>query len=591
MENKKNKSETWLKYMIEELNIDIKEFADVIGKNDRQLRRYKTDGFPHNKNGNIIKQKCFDYICKKSCFKTYHHIENRIFFKIFKDYFNALNSQPETKVTQKNIADFMGVEQKTISSWMNPGKNKQYTRFSTKRQYQILNFFFSQSMKYLGIEMFSLKFPEHQANNFDYLGYYAIHQNLEYYLKFPKSFFYLMQNGKILSEVDKFMIDYIDMPKELYLMLMRQFEACLRCTKYLPSSIEDYRQRQYLSVLENRDIPDTPISYYPEMKQQYDIYKNLDFSTFFKIVQNTYSALQAKAEILMNKKGYSWNQNTADHFPFTMLERQMQAVSACPFFGTKSEQYYEIQQIRSAFSNWKISEYRELYKKIISMLENDEIYENSKQAYFISISEAAVELSCRPEVELILHHLPAFLDLDFLFNFSNNDIPFESSIFYPFIKKMLVTKNKTSVIREMEAEISKYSSGSFTNLIIENHNYQSIKTEYRKNHDKLQKYLSVCKIKELDMISYLSHFDFHSESENAVRLYEAFDNYMCNLNFSYGETNILELILDKLRFHAEDWYLWGLVRVGMDVNPGMTVQKILDFMETPEEILTFYSET
>ena len=94
--------------MIDELDIDMKEFADAIGKSDKQLKRYKTGGFPHNKNGKDIKQKCFDYICKKSCFKTYHHIENRIFFKIFKDYFNALNSQSETRVTQKKYCRFYG---------------------------------------------------------------------------------------------------------------------------------------------------------------------------------------------------------------------------------------------------------------------------------------------------------------------------------------------------------------------------------------------------------------------------------------------------------------------------------------------------
>ena len=563
--------------MIDELDIDMKELADAISKSDKQLKRYKTGGFPHNKNGKDIKQKCFDYICKKSCFKTYHHIENRIFFKIFKDYFNALNSQSETRVTQKNIADFMGVDQKTVSFWMNPGKNKKYTKFSTKRQYQILNFFFSQSMKNLGIGMYSLKFRENQANNFDYLGYYTICQNLEYYLKFPQSFFYLMQNGKILSEVDKFMIDYIDMPKELYLMLMRQFESCLRYTKYLPSSINDYRQEQFLSIFKNGDFSDTFEYYYPKMKQQYDSYKELDFGTFFKILQDIFSAFRAKAEMIAYKKGYSLN--TMHHL--TMFQRQAKSVLECPFFGTKLEQYYEIQQILAAFSQWNIPEYEKLYKKIVSMMENDEIYEKSKKAYFISSSEAAAELSHIPEEyqKLILNYLPAFLDLDFLWG----RISFESSIFYPFIKKMLITQNKTSIIREMETEIFKYSNGFHQGglqYIDETPTYQMIKTAYRKNHDRLQIYLSICKIRER---SILYEHNFYG---NAMQLNQAFDKYTHHSSFPYRATNILEFILDKLCFSAEDWYLWGLVRIGMDINPEMTIQKILDFLGTPDEILT-----
>ena len=584
MTNEKDKHETWLKYMIDELDIDMYEFASAIGKGDKQLKRYKKNGFPHNKNGKIIKQKCFDYICKKSCFKTYHHIENRIFFKIFKDYFNALNSRPETRVTQKNIADFMGVDQKTISLWMNPDKDKKYTKFSTKRQYQILNFFFSQSMKNLGAGMYFLKFPENQANNFDYLGYYTIHQKLEYYLEFPQSFFYLMQNGKILSEVDEFMIDYIDMPKELYLMLMRQFESCLRYTKYLPSIINDYRQEQFLSIFKNGDFSDTFEYYYPEMKQQYDIYKELDFSTFFKILQDIFSGLRAKAEMLIHKKGYSWN--TIDNV--TILQRQVKAVSECPFFGTKSEQYHEIQQVLAGFSEWNIPEYEELYKKFINIVENDEIYEKSKKEQFISIDETVEKMShiTKEEQAFILNHLSAFLDLNFL----RDRISFESSIFYPFIKKMLITQNKTSIIREMETEISKYSNGFYPDelLSINTPTYQMIKTAYRKNHDKLQTYLSICKIKEQNS-PYKQDLDFYlaDNSENAIRLYQAFDKHTHHSSFPYGATNILEFIRAKLCFCAEDWYLWGLIQIGMDINSTMTIQKILDFMETPDEILTF----
>lgn len=204
--------ETWLKYMMDELNIEIKELASAIGRSEKQVKRYQTDGFPSNKNGKIIKKKCFDHIYKKSCWETYHHIENRIFFNIFINYFNALNSSPETKVTQKDIADFLGVEQKTISKWMNPDKKAKYTKFSTERQYQILNFFFSQSMKYMGETMFSLEMP-YYLGDFDYLGYYAIHQELKYYLNHSAiSFFYLMQNGTVLSEVDQLMFDFIDVP-------------------------------------------------------------------------------------------------------------------------------------------------------------------------------------------------------------------------------------------------------------------------------------------------------------------------------------------------------------------------------------------
>ena len=70
--------ETWLKYMMDELNIEIKELASAIGRSEKQVKRYQTDGFPSNKNGKILKQRCFEYIYKKSCCETYHHIENRI---------------------------------------------------------------------------------------------------------------------------------------------------------------------------------------------------------------------------------------------------------------------------------------------------------------------------------------------------------------------------------------------------------------------------------------------------------------------------------------------------------------------------------
>lgn len=566
---------TWLKYMMDELDIDVKEIASVTGKSTKQVERYRKDGFPHHKNGNEIKQKCFNYICQKSCFRTYHHIENRIFFRMFRDYFNALNSRPETQTTQKEMADFCGVEQKTISSWLNP--DKKYTNFSAERQYQILNFLFSQSMKQMGTALFSLEIPDY-LDDFDYLGYYAIRQELKHYLRYPKKFFCLMQNREILSEADKRMIDYTDMPQELYFLLMRQFEACLRYAKYLPGS-----QKQY---------------------QAHSVYEQLDFSMFFRIFQNSFSALRTKSEqnaiYIMQKPGSVHDR---------ILQRHLKAVSNCQFLGTKQEQHDEIQLILDSFSAWDKKNYEQLYQKLIEIMQNfTPISERVPKRASLRAEQVTEQLRKLTDAEqdIILNHVPAFLDTinhDNQFIASFQCRSFKSTLFYPLLKKMLCTADKRRIIREMESEVFKHGvridydeEGKMIFYNDYDKNYKSIKTMYRTVNHSLQIYLTMSKLKSPkkrhDAISLPTVCDpvekYQAYEEYQKKKNNAFVNFTKNaksLLAVFPETDILEILLDKLEFSPEDWYLWGLMQIGIRTNPGMTVQKMLDFLETPDEIL------
>lgn len=572
-EYEENDSITWLKYMMDELDVDVKELASVLGKSERQIGRYKTDGFSHNKNEQQIKSECFKYLCQKSCFKTYHHIENRVFFRIFLNYYNALNSKPETAVTQQEMADFFGVKQKTISSWLNP---KIKTKFSTERQYQILNFLFSKSMKHMdGYGMFKLKIPN-SLYNFDFLGYYAVNWKLEDYLQYPEKFFYLMQNREILSRVDQLMFDYIDMPIPLYRMLNRQFEAAFRYVQY-PSSERTY-----------------------SFSSEYEQFDDAAFDSFLSDIRT----------FLIN--GEEQNSNIGN----TILQKHQRALAKCSFLGTKQEQQSEREQIAEALLTMKITpqgkkekDYQKLHKQLMHIVRHEKCWdtENRISPYEIDFRiEQLIEQINKLGVEeqnMIFCHVPAFLDT---INFNNEIIrycnSFEKTILYPFLRKMISSSDHERIIREIESEIFQHKDDiSIIGLAHDDKRYKSIRKKYRRVNRGLQVYLSMSEVKyhaETRYRFFMPYEEIDKEIEKEFNEYEnnrvkgipILEKNVRTWLSLFPQTDIFKLILAKLDFSSEDWHLWGLIQAGIIANPRAMMRKILDFLGTPDEILTLSAE-
>lgn len=596
MEKEEKESVTWLKYMMDELDVDVTELAKKIGKDARQVQRYRNGEFPKNKNAQKIKEDCFKYLCEKARYETYHHIENRIFKIIFRKYFHALSNTPETAVTQQEMADFLKISQKTISTWLNPEKD---TRFSTELQYQILNFLFSRSMKYMGMEMYGLKFPINQVNNFDYLGYYAINQESEYYLKSPVSFFYLMQNGNILSEVDTLMIDYIDEPLELYLMITRQFEVAFRYAKYLPAV------------------------------QQSQEYINFSCSDFDKFLTDVTYWLKNRENITHINGGNS------------IVAQHKEAIRKCPFLNTQKD---EISKICSALlkmktnpENEKEKDYQKLYRQLMHIVQNAiPVQERRPKPEQLSIEETIEKLGFE-KLDIILNHITAFFDtIDYDKRFfhtvesKSSNYTIEYTLFYPFMKKMLHINDKEKTICEMETVLfgHKFHNDYFydkeygwqlSETKIGDKSYKGIKTMYRTIENALQVYLTMSKLsnpenrKREKTICYLKFDDSYTVTDLYWNCHEELSFEECEkilekskkikeeneknlfifkknaeqMLIEFPEMNLYEFLVDKLEFSPEDWHLWGLVQIGMRTNPEKMIQKIIDFMETPHEILVF----
>lgn len=205
----------WLQYMLTELVLTHQDLGDSIGRSKKTIDRYLNDPETYFPKSESVKtdffQKSWNFICEHSCYKTYHHIDNQIFISILQNYFDSLKKQK--KISQQKFAEAIGVEQKTISTWKNSAFN---TKFSPKRQYEILNFFANFNIKeiyHLNGEIMLHNLP--QSNS--YLG------NL-----YSNQAFYLMQNKDILSRTDAVMQHYLQYPFCFYQLIERQIEAAFR---------------------------------------------------------------------------------------------------------------------------------------------------------------------------------------------------------------------------------------------------------------------------------------------------------------------------------------------------------------------------
>ena len=594
----------WLRTSMIELVITQEELGEAIGRDKRSVGRYlNDDNYSKTLENNInLVLKIISFVQEKACFKTYHHIDNRIFLKFFREYFKFLNQKRNIKILQQQLGDFIGVTQKTISIYLNPKSN---VKFNAETQYKILNFFVSQNIDEIyspsdGNKIFVNNYLKN--GKFDYLGYFILFQK-EWDAKY---LFLLMQNKKIYSKIDKKMRFYIlHYPPVLHHLIEKQFEACLRFAEILPSStnlLETSEFQEKLRVLERTQLRKhgKQLEFIKKEKeilsleQQrfgiYKIYQNLDSEIYIKMLEKILDEI-----IMAFEKKIMQQEILIDKYPVSdydiILQMHLEAVVNYQLLGTKKEQIEFIKQVKIAFTELTESDKIKLFGDLQTIVGNTK--PNAKrisQKKLPSIDDIVKSLCSFPPAlqDILLEYSSVFFNFDdyFYFHFWT----FKNHILYPFMKKILKNDLTSSVITKIESKaferllwnltMDYEEDGTMYGLgKIYSYEYMHKKLQQVKLQESLEIYIKLYSL-SYETIPDLLEQEFTYSEKNKQRFLEKISN-MKQENLE----NLLEIISYKLKFYPEDWYLWGLIQIGMNVNSKKIYAEILKVFNGAEEII------
>lgn len=122
-----------------ELSISRKELAEHLGSSSATIARYlKEETFPKNTD------KIVSYINERSVYEGFHHVSS----EDFSDALRRLYKMFLNIVTQKMLADHIGVSQRIISECVNQNPDTVRPSFSTEKQKKLLDYYRKMSEHY-----------------------------------------------------------------------------------------------------------------------------------------------------------------------------------------------------------------------------------------------------------------------------------------------------------------------------------------------------------------------------------------------------------------------------------------------------------
>ena len=565
----------WLQYMLTELEITHQEFADGIGRSKKTVDRYLNDCetyFP--KNGNVKKEifnKSINFILEHSTHQYYYHIENRLFLRLFQNAVQILNDDRKEKITQEQIAKVINVGQKTICIYLNP--NPPYdVKLSTEKQYKLLYFLITQGIEHL---YQSGKLVDYRKfSNFDYMGYYdckiserkqilkQLKTNLLCYLVFLLNDNYYM---KYIFE--KHMPKYIQFSSCIYHLIAKQIESSCRYAYTLPTIFD--KKFEIWNQQKSEETEDYSFHY----RINY-FYYWMNYNTFDKIFQTLVYYLRC----MVNQQDFQFSAET-DRVYGEILTKHLKALSnfLCTF--SQKDRRMKAKEILRAIEENEIALKYTLFKSITSI--THDLTPIGKRKMFHCRKkpslERTIEVLCSLPLEtqeIILENAGAFFDFD------EN---FEQDMTYLYLYKIgTIALLETGIWQELEKIVFNnmffYLEGEYFKRMREFFGispYEEICEGYKEFFEFWGNYINMCG--NFQRIGDNKKEACFSE-KNKSRFQQYVSETLCN------HVNVLEVIRKKLKFDVFDWYLWGLLQIGIRTNPKETYATIARYVST-EDIL------
>lgn len=530
----------WVRYMLTELVITHQELANELCKSKKTIDRYMNDPetyLPKNEEAKKkILQDIWNFICKESYHKTYHHIDNQIFTKLFREHYH--NLKETKKISQKEFAEKMGVEPKTISIWLHSEK---YICFSPEQQYNILN------------TLLKFQMEKIYSNKYDDGNYYAqggTHSSPYFithiYSRSYRNLFILMQNKKIYKRSHEIMQSYISYPSFFYRLIEKQIVARLEKPHlfYQPDLPEKYHGGVDLpsdfTYVEFKEALHKICTPFREKSHK----KRTSIPAYVNFSPVTNRIIQHHTNCAKEYSAFLTKENCSQFLE--LLENSEEW----------TKQLFEDIQTKAFDTGW-------LRKQNIPFLLNNNLTEESLLEFFSK---------CSPEMQkLLLEYPQTFLDTSLTRIQTGRDIDINIySIYYHFLRK--IEKISFSDVSEKLEQIVFVGYSNFS-MHIKNYKENRLQAFYQGDDE----YLKMAYLVENIPKNHTQDSSTEKDKEKFLCLYQP----ALRQNF-FPLIKILEC---KLDFTKESWLIWRLVMIGKLINPQKTASILFEYINSADEVL------
>ena len=562
----------WLQYMLTELEITHQHFADSIGRSKKTVDRYLSDYetyFPKDaRTKREIFSKSIQLIKEHSAYQHYYHIENCLFLRLFRNAVQILNDDRKEKITQEQIAKVINVGQKTICIYLNP--NPPYdVKLSTEKQYKLLSFLITQGIKYLyesGQLVDYRKFLD-----FDYMGYYDCKISERKYISSKLKtkmmcylLFLLNESDSIEPIFREYITEYIKFSPCLYNLFLKQIESIYRYACTIPTifdpKFEVWNQRK------SERIKDYSFHY-----QVNYFYCRINRNEFLNIFQTLVIYLKC----IVKQQNFQFPTEKNNVY-YEILSKHLKALNSFLGAFNKKDRKMKAKEILKAIEKNEFTLKGKLWVNIQNIppifipIEKREVPHHSRIRPSL---EHTIEALCSLPMEtqeIILENADAFFDFD------EN---FEKNMLY-----LLMPKRKLEIGDDLEKNVFNrmllYLEGDFFKTLEDIWGispYEVIYEHYKEFSEFWGKYINMCG--NFQHIHENSTKETSFSPENKERFQQYVSETLCN------HVNVLEVIGRKMAFDVYDWYLWGLIQVGIRINPEKTYAIVAQRLNV-EDILT-----
>lgn len=518
----------WLHYMLTELVIPHQKLAKKLRKSKKTIDRYLNDpegNFPKDeeKKQKIFKES-WKFIREESCYETYHHLDNQVFLKIFRDYCNTLKKTK--KISQKEIAEKIGTEPKQVSIWLH---SKNDIKFSPEKQYQILN------------ALLKFDIGKIYTSRWDAVGtFHSPYFRRWVYVQNYGNLFILMQNKELLSRTDVIMQSYIKYPFFLYRLIERQIENSL-------------------------SLP---------LNSFYSLYGNLTYEKFTKILDIIMIPFRKKA-----RKSCKNIPDNTDSNPEMdkIIKRHLDFAKQYSLFLTR-EQCLQISERLEHSEELRKQLFEDIIEKSTSVKMQLGAYQPSERADALSESMTEGRLlqffsQYPPEMQALLLNYPeAFLDTAFSDVKSGKSVNIALlSIYYHFLKKI---KNLSFSDISKKLEQTVFIGYSEFSMQTEANQRERLQRFYQGDDE----YFKIACLADAIPEWKPQYYPVTEQNKKEfLRLYQS---------ASHREFfPLLKILKCKLEFTKKDWLIWRLVMIGRLLNPEGTPPVLFESINSGAEVL------
>ena len=492
------------------------------------------------------------------------------------------------------IAKAINVKQKTVSTYLS--ENPPYdAALSAETQYKLLNFLISQETETLyqsGKLIDYQNFPE-----FDCMGYYycqfsedtPVSEELK--TKTLAYLLFLLNNFHITGTYVVYSKQFIQFSPSLYRLIIRQVDASYHYALLLPSTfdkafegslqqqLEGFRKNYQAMgsewIEKNKQTIIETIEIYTFQYHVNWFYYHMDVAAFSKI----WDALIAFLKSIVYQQEIQLPTEEDKIYQAILMKQLAALLNAIhtPSHNPK-ECRLRAKEILNAMEKGGESLKMRLFENIFSIIYKlKPVDQRKKHIKKMPSFERTIKTLCSLPMEIqevILDNADVFFDFE---------EDFEKDMLYIFIHRVANTYigQLANIDIDIMSEIEKIVfngmyffmaelEGMDTNLLIDSdmHPHMVIPDGFEKIYKFLKKYINMCEQAEwIEENKNLIEKTVFSE-KNEMKFRQHISESLCK------NVNVLEVIRCKLEFEPYGWYLWGLLKMGIQSNPEKIYQTI-----------------